>query len=241
MSVVVRTWNVYHGRTHPQTRRTHLRRMIELVTADGPDLVALQEVPLWALGRLERWTGMAVRWAVTVPALLLGPLARFVTDLNSIRLRSLVTGQANVLLVGPRLEAGDQRLLLMNPGVTKWEWLFERGPQQRYCQAVDVAVRGGGRGLTVANLHATNDPRLASGEVERAADFVADAERCILLGDFNAPRFGPAGFSDPIDGIDQILVRGLALERPPEPWPEERRRVAAGLLSDHAPVEAVIA
>ena len=41
-------------------------------------------------------------------------------------------------------------------------------------------------------------------------------------------------------GIDQILVRALALERGPEPWPDERRRVTAGVLSDHAPVEAVV-
>jgi endonuclease/exonuclease/phosphatase family metal-dependent hydrolase len=215
--------------------------MVELVTEDRPDLVALQEVPLWALGQLERWTGMAVRWAVTVPALLMAPLAKLVTDLSPRRVRALVTGQANVLLVGPRLEVGGQRLLLMNPGVTKWEWLFAQGPQQRYCQALEVSVREERRALTVANLHATNDPRVASGEVQRAADFVADAKRCIFLGDFNAPRFGPAGFSPPIDGIDQILVRGLELERPPEAWPRERRRVADGLLSDHAPVEAVVA
>jgi endonuclease/exonuclease/phosphatase family metal-dependent hydrolase len=241
VSLVVRTWNVYHGRTHPQSRGTHLRTMVELVTQDRPDVVALQEVPLWALGQLERWTGMAVRWAVTVPALLLAPLARLVTDLSPRRMRSLVTGQANVLLLGPQLEAGEQRLLLLNPGVTKWEWLFSRGPQQRYCQAVEVTRRDGGGTLTVANLHATNDPRAAEGEVQRAADFVAEAERCLLLGDFNAPRFAPAGFTGAIDGIDQILVRGLDLERGPEAWPKERRRASVGLLSDHAPVEGVVA
>ena len=48
------------------------------------------------------------------------------------------------------------------------------------------------------------------------------------------------GFSEPIDGIDQALVRGLEFERGPEAWPEARRRVGGELLSDHAPVEAVI-
>lgn len=213
--------------------------MVELATEDRPDVVAFQEVPLWALGRLERWSGMAVRWAVAVPSLLLGPLARAVTDLSPIRLRSLVTGQANALLLASGLAAGEERLLQLNPGVTKWQWLVARGPQRRYCQAVDVT--GAVPPLVVANLHATNDPRAAAGEVERAADFVADAERCILLGDFNAPRFAPAGFTGVIDGIDQILVRGLEFVRPPEPWPAERRRLGRLLLSDHAPVEAVIA
>ena len=239
VSLVVRTWNLYHGRTHPATRRTHLRRMVELVTEDRPDVVAFQEVPLWALGRLERWSGMAVRWAVTVPSLLLGPLARVVTELNPIRLRSLLTGQANALLLGSGLVAGEERLLHLNPDVTKWQWLMTRGPHPRYCHAVEV--NGAGPPFVVANLHATNEPRAAAGEVERAADLVADASRCVLLGDFNAPRFAPAGFSGAIDGIDQILVRGLEFEQAPAAWAPDRRRLGDVLLSDHAPVEAVLA
>jgi endonuclease/exonuclease/phosphatase family metal-dependent hydrolase len=212
--------------------------MVELVTEDEPDVVALQEVPLWALGRIERWSGMAARWAVTVPALLVGPLARAVTALDPVRLRSLVTGQANVLLVGPRLRLGEQRLLLLTPGVTRWEWLFRLGLQQRYVQAVDVEADG--RSLVAANLHATNDPRRAAEEARRAAEFVADAERCILCGDFNVPRQGLQGFSEAIDGIDQVLVRGLELERAAEAWPLERRRLGGRVLSDHAPVEAIL-
>ena len=57
MSLLVRTWNLYHGRTYPPSRTLYLRRMVELVTGDRPNLVALQEVPLWALGRLEGWSG----------------------------------------------------------------------------------------------------------------------------------------------------------------------------------------
>lgn len=237
-SLLVRTWNVYHGRTHPVSRQTHLRRMVELVTADGPDLVALQEVPLWALGKLDDWTGMAVRWAVTVPAILLAPLARLVTDLDARRVRSLLSGQANVLLAGPRIELGEQRLLLLNPDVSKWEWLFRRGPQQRFVQAVDATAYG--RAFVIANVHTTNRPERAVGELEHAAAFVADAKRCILCGDFNVRRHAIAGYSEPIDGIDQILVRGLELEGGPEPWPVERRRIDGQVLSDHAPVEAVI-
>jgi endonuclease/exonuclease/phosphatase family metal-dependent hydrolase len=239
LNLLVRTWNVYHGRTHPQTRRLHLERMVRLVTEDRPDVVALQEVPLWALGRLERWSGMAVRWAVTVPALLLAPIARLVTELNPVRLRSLVSGQANALLVSRRFELGEQRLLLLTPEVTKWEWLFERGLQQRYCQRLEL--EGDGRKIVVANLHSTNNPDLARAEAGRAAEFLADAPRVVLCGDFNAPRFALPGYSPPIEGIDQILVRGLEFEREPFRWERERRMFEGRVLSDHPPVEAVVA
>lgn len=213
--------------------------MVDLVTADKPDLVALQEVPLWALGKLDDWTGMAVRWAVTVPALLLAPLAKLVTDLDARRVRSSLTGQANVLLAGRHIELGEQRLLLLNPEVSKWDWLFRRGPQQRFVQAVDATAYG--RAFVVANVHTTNRPDQAVRELERAAAFVREAERCVLSGDFNVRRHTVDGYTPPIDGVDQIVVRGLELERGPEAWPRERRTVDGAVLSDHAPVEAVIA
>lgn len=213
--------------------------MVDLVTADKPDLVALQEVPLWALGKLDDWTGMAVRWAVTVPALLLAPLAKLVTDLDARRVRSSLTGQANVLLAGRHIELGEQRLLLLNPEVSKWDWLFRRGPQQRFVQAVDATAYG--RAFVVANVHTTNRPEQAVRELERAAAFMAEAERCVLSGDFNVRRHTVEGYTPPIDGVDQIVVRGLELERGPEAWPRERRTVDGAVLSDHAPVEAVIA
>src|SRR5439155_22980490 len=110
--------------------------------------------------------------------------------------------------------------------------------QRRVCQAVYLRV--GDRELIVANLHATNNPELAQVEAGLAAEFVRGAERCLLCGDFNVPRFAVPGFSPPLAGIDQILVRGLTLKRGPEPWPAERRRVGELLLSDHAPVEALL-
>jgi endonuclease/exonuclease/phosphatase family metal-dependent hydrolase len=239
LALVVRTWNLFHGRTHPPSSRTHLRAMVDLVTRDEPDIVALQEVPLWALGRLERWTGMAVRWAVTVPAVLVAPLARLVTELDARRMRSLVSGQANVLLAGRRVELGTQRLVLLNPGVSRWEWFFRRGPQQRYLQAVEATADG--REFVVANLHATNEREKAVRELARAEESLAGAGPCVLCGDFNASAHQVPGFSEPIPGIDQILVRGFRFERGPEQWPVERRRIGGHVLSDHPPVEATIA
>jgi endonuclease/exonuclease/phosphatase family metal-dependent hydrolase len=238
LRLLVRTWNLYHGRTYPASRRLHLEQMVRLVTADAPDVVALQEVPLWAVRRLESWSAMRAAWAMTMPALL-GPLARRVTDLDPQRFRSSFTGQANALLVNPHFEVGRHRRLVLNPGLSRRDWLLHGG-QRRVCQALDVEARG--EPVVLANLHASNSPdrRLVGEEIGRAAAFLAGGERCVLCGDFNVRREAVPGFTEPIDGIDQVLVRGLALERGPEPWPEERRRIGGTLLSDHAPVEAVV-
>jgi endonuclease/exonuclease/phosphatase family metal-dependent hydrolase len=236
VGLVIRTWNLYHGRTHPKSGRTYLERMVRLVSLDAPDIVALQEVPLWALGRLERWSGMRAIWSVTVPGFL-GPVARFITDIDPVRVRFTAAGQANAMLLSPRFEVLGDRTLVLNPEIGRLEWR-RGGRQRRVCQAVDVALEG--RTLTVANLHATNNSDLARVEAGLAAKFVASAKRCILCGDFNVPAYAIQDFSPPIEGIDQILVRGVAFERAPSAWPVEQRRVNGALLSDHAPVEAVV-
>lgn len=236
MSLLVRTWNLYHGRTYPKSGRTYLERMVRLASLDAPDIVALQEVPLWALGRLERWSGMQAQWAVTVPSIL-GPVARVLTDLDPIRVRFTWAGQANALLLNPRFEIVRHEVFVMNPEVSTWDWLH--GRQRRVCQAAEVLA--GDRRLVVGNLHATNDPDLARVEVAVAAELLAGYECCVLCGDFNVREHVVPDFSAPIAGIDQVLVRGTEIERGPEAWPAVRRRVNGRLLSDHAPVEAVVA
>ncbi|MGH3010650.1 MAG: endonuclease/exonuclease/phosphatase family protein [Gaiellaceae bacterium] len=239
MRLLVRCWNVYHGRTHPQSSALHLEEMVRLVTADAPDVVALQEVPLWAVKRLDDWSGMHTSWAMTMPALI-GPFARRVTAADPVRFRSSLTGQANALLVNPHFEFGRHRRVVLNPGLSRKDWLL-LGGQHRVCHSLEVDVRG--ERVLLANLHASNAPdrRLIEEEIERAAAFVAAAEHCVLCGDFNVRRHSVAGFTDPIEGIDQILVRGFELQRGPEAWPEARRRLGDAVLSDHAPVDAVIA
>lgn len=233
LPLIVRTWNVFHGRTFPPGRRTYLERMVRLVAEDGPDVVALQEVPLWALRLLERWSGMSARWLRTMPALL-GPLGRVAAYLDPVRFRSAATGQANVILVHRRYEVGTHRTLVLNPELP-WRARLLRWEQRRACQSLEVKFALGD--VVVGNVHAAPDRE----HVRRTVEFFAAAERCILCGDFNLRRFEVAGFSAPIGGLDQILVRGLEFQQPPLPWPDERRRLDGVLLSDHAPVEAVIA
>ena len=86
--MLVRTWNLFHGNTAPPRRRAYLREMVELVTADRPAVVCLQEVPLWALAHLEQWSGMRASGAVAArPRLGSVELGRLITELDRGRFR----------------------------------------------------------------------------------------------------------------------------------------------------------
>ena len=264
MALLVRTWNVFHGNAKPPERRTFLADAVRLASADGPDVLCLQELPVWSLRRLEEWCGMQVVGIVASrPRPLSAELGRVLTGVHYGRLRSAFTGQANAILLAGRLKVRAIDSIVLNPpGVRgaqaralglprrlRLAWAGER----RVCQA--VRIDDGERTLVVANLHGSSVPdrRIPDMELLRAATF-ADAfaepdEPLVLAGDFNvreetsvtlAQLAGPDwGFSRPIPWLDQILVRGAEATRP-EPWPEERRRVDGRLLSDHAPVEATV-
>ena len=117
-------------------------------------------------------------------------------------------------------------------------------PPRRPAPRLPFARGRGGRRAPGARQPARVErprPGAVAEEIERAVAFLADAERCVLCGDFNVRRHPVPGFSAPIDGIDQILVRGVELERGPEAWPRSGGASGGAVLSDHAPVEAVIA
>src|SRR5688572_12783817 len=104
--VLVRSWNLFHGNTVPVQRRDELERMVRIAAEDEPDVVCLQEVPVWALERLGEWSGMQVFGEVGArPSL--GPvpstagIGRALTDVHHGLLRSAFTGQANAILIAP--------------------------------------------------------------------------------------------------------------------------------------------
>jgi endonuclease/exonuclease/phosphatase family metal-dependent hydrolase len=213
--MVVRTWNLFHGNTDPPGRRAFLREMVELVSRGRPDVVCLQELPVWALGDLERWSGMHASGAVARRPRL--PLAaRAVTALHHGLLRSAVTGEADAILtrnppraIGAHV-VGDTRL-------------------RRIAHLIDV------EGVTVVNFHIDGD------RVQFDRVIALAGERAIVAGDANLVAPTADGFSQPLAGsIDQILVRGLIVHDGPSAWPPERRVVRGRVLSDHAPVEAVV-
>jgi endonuclease/exonuclease/phosphatase family metal-dependent hydrolase len=189
--------------------------MIELVTQDRPDVVCLQELPVWALRHLERWSGMHASGAVARRPLLPSG-ARAVTALHHGVLRSALTGEADAILT-------------QNPAREPGLHVVGEEGLRRIAHSVDLD------GVTVVNFH-------IDGEREQFDRVVALARgRSIVAGDANLVSAAADGFSPPLAGsIDQILVRGLALRDGPSAWPLERRTVDGRVLSDHAPVEAVV-
>jgi endonuclease/exonuclease/phosphatase family metal-dependent hydrolase len=196
--------------------------MIELATRDRPDVLCLQELPLWALRELEGWSGMQAEWAVAkrtpVPRWLGGLLQRR----DARRYRSAVTGQANAILLAPGLRVLEHRSRRISA----------RGRERRVCHAVLL------EGIAVANLHATNefrDPGVPRAELTKAYELLAelggDEGVRVLAGDFNLRDPDLPG-----PNIDHIVVAG-AEHGPLEVWPDDRRSYDGAVLSDHAPVE----
>jgi endonuclease/exonuclease/phosphatase family metal-dependent hydrolase len=223
--VVVRSWNVFHGRTHPAGPSLHLREVVELVTADRPDVVCLQELPLWSLGCLERWSGMRACTAVAKRTLVPRPLGRLLQHLDPRRFRSGVTGQGNAILLAPGLEVRAHRTRRVS----------DRGRERRVCHAVRID------GLVLANVHASNEfrrPEVPREELRRAYglidELVVGDDARVLAGDFNLRDPDLPG-----PNIDHVVVAG-ASHGPLVVWELERRVQNGLVLSDHAPVEVTI-
>jgi endonuclease/exonuclease/phosphatase family metal-dependent hydrolase len=213
--MLVRTWNLFHGKPSPPGRRAFLHQMIELVTRDRPDVVCLQELPVWALPHLESWSGMHATTAVARrPLLRVG--ARTITALHHGLIRSAFTGEGDAILT---------REAALGLG----EHVVGRTKLCRIAHAVEL------EGVTIVNFH-------IDGVREQFDRVLALApERSVVAGDANLVSPEADGFSPPLAGsIDQIFVRGLELRDGPSAWPPERRTVDGRVLSDHAPVEAVV-
>jgi endonuclease/exonuclease/phosphatase family metal-dependent hydrolase len=268
--LLVRTWNLFHGNTEPPERQAFLREMVRLATVDRPAVLCLQEVPVWAVGLLDDWSGICALGEVAQRPRL-GPfpanaeVGRVLTELHHGLLRSAFAGQANAILLGSDLQIREHRHVILNPFrfrraqarrlalgiVERLAW----GKERRVCHAVRVQRRD--QTLVIGNLHASGfpDKRIPDAEVLRAAVFVDGMARpdepVLLCGDFNVSVSNSRtladlaaaewGFAGPTwTGIDHILVRGLAAS-PPLRWPRERRLHEGRLLSDHAPVEREVA
>src|SRR5690348_9775477 len=131
--------------------------MIRLASADGPDVLCLQELPLWSLQFLDRWSGMQAFPARTRRAPLGRRAGRVLTATHYGVLRSAFTGQANAILVAHGHAAEGLGRLTIS----------DRRHHPRVCQAVRVDGR-----LVVANVHASGD--VAQRQVDRARAWLVD-------------------------------------------------------------------
>jgi len=238
-------------------RRKHLETMARLMVEDDPDLILLQEVPVWAGPELRALTGMGLTLApaygahvpfvhVPLPLAVGAAVGRALPDL----VRTQVEGQANAVLYGPSLLLVSARRAQVNEGRR-----FRGEP--RIAQLVRLRHRAAGREFVVANVHL--DPGDNREQVERAGFMLERFARgapMVLGGDVNAPASSPGvrglvqrGWiedASAVDArIDHIFVRGFEMEEPATPWDSRRREIVRDgalpiRLSDHDPVDAVI-
>jgi endonuclease/exonuclease/phosphatase family metal-dependent hydrolase len=208
LALLIRTWNLFHGNAKPPERHAYLEQMVRLAATDGPDVLCLQEVPVWALAHLPGWSGMKAFGDVAQPPRF-GPvpisaeLGRELSSLHHGLLRSAFSGQANAILLSPAAEALAHERLVLNSRefrdkearrlrlglIARLGWAKER----RVVQAVRARFPDD-RTVLVANLHATSydaDQRLADVELLRAATFAdglaEPGDVVVLAGDFNVP------------------------------------------------------
>lgn len=235
MRLLVRTWNVFHGNTCPPRRRAFLNELVRLAASDRPDVVCLQELPLWSLSRLEGWSGMTSVSDVTRRAPLGALVGRLITALDHGLFRSALTGQANAMLIAASFELRERSSMAL-----------EGSSEPRRCQVVRIAQAGSS--FVVANTHV--DSRIADRQLLQTVAFVDDFagadEPVVLAGDFNVTYDGSEAlralaaaesFSGATPtGIDHVLSRRLH-GRPGQPWPIESRTVGGRVLSDHPPVD----
>jgi endonuclease/exonuclease/phosphatase family metal-dependent hydrolase len=261
------TWNLFHGRdfppdpelftwrsrllrvsernaTHIQVNRELLEEFAALLAGTAWDVALLQETP--------------PRWAAPLAEACAAEGHRVLTSRNGLGALRAAAARLNPDLIASG--EGGSNLTLVRPGGALGRIAERRGmaihegrPERRA-----MALTRTASGVSIANLHATNDfPELAVADVLLAAragvEFAGEAP-LLFGGDLNLrPRRNPEVFAElgELHGltaptapgaIDHLLERGMAVVAPPTPWAPERRELSeAGLalrLSDHAPVEA---
>ena len=257
------TWNLKHGRDDPpedldrwwskfpravtrgekyaQVNRSLKSEFLQVIHGLEWDVALLQEAP-------PRWHGAFDAQA-----------ARVLTSRNSFApLRAALQWLSPDLIASN--EGGSNQLLVRSPwllGATEGH-VIAREPERRMMLLAKLQAPDG-RGLVVANLHATKGSE-GSGEdvlaaAERAVERAGDLP-LVFGGDLNQSvkkrpelfealdqRFGLAQPTSHTD-IDHLLLRGLDIVDPPRAVPDEVREVAAGgglwlQLSDHPCVVAV--
>jgi endonuclease/exonuclease/phosphatase family metal-dependent hydrolase len=213
--MLVLTWNLFHGRSVPDTPRELLADFAAALAGWEWDVAMLQEVPPWWPPALGRACGASARTALTSRNWLLAlsrPAARRRPDL----VKSWGGGANAILVRGDRVVEHRLRTL------RAW-------PERRVVHGVRME-----RGWWVCNLHAqVHSEERAQADVALAADtargWAGDAP-AVLGGDLNTRHPLVPGFDAVAGhGVDHVLVRLLRADGP-------ARTLDRGDLSDHVPL-----
>jgi endonuclease/exonuclease/phosphatase family metal-dependent hydrolase len=223
MSSRVLTWNLFHGRSLPPSRRSLAHEFSALLAGWDWDVALLQEVPPWWAQSLADRCGAEQRTVLTsrnAGLALRGALARRQPEL----LKSNGGGANVVLARSPIVAHRAVRLRL---------W-----PERRVAQLIRLAD-----GICVANCHASTRVALAERELVRLWDLAlgwAAGAPLILGGDLNlrAPS-APEDLARHVARRDVDHLFAVGMERCGESRVLERRVLVDRReieLSDHPPL-----
>jgi endonuclease/exonuclease/phosphatase family metal-dependent hydrolase len=216
MALRVLTWNLFHGRSVPETRRSLLPEYAAMLAGWEWDVALLQEVPPWWPVPLGRAAGASVRMSRTSRNLLL-PVRRAIAERRPDLLGSWGGGANAILVRGAAIREHRARELRL--------W-----PERRIVHGVCLAD-----GTWVSNIHAqAHVPALAQADLALAAAETvrwAAGAPTVLGGDFNQRgALAVDGFQDVArHWVDHVLVRGMR-------GAGRGRTLDRGSLSDHAPL-----
>jgi endonuclease/exonuclease/phosphatase family metal-dependent hydrolase len=220
VSVRVLTWNLFHGRSVPDTPRELLAEFAATLAGWAWDVALLQEVPPWWPPALGAASG-ALAFRAPTSRNQLPALRRALATRRPDLMRS-AGGGANAILVRDHrvLEHRRRRMAL---------W-----PERRVLHAVRRDD-----GLWIANLHASaHDAARAERELAASAAVLrrwTGAAPVLIGADCNTRRPRLPGFTHAGGHVlDHVFARGLEPVGPAE-LPER------GGLSDHVPVLVALA
>src|SRR3954451_6891039 len=220
MAIRVLTWNLFHGRSKPETPHSLLPEFAALLASWDWDVALLQEVLPWWPVELGRPAGASARMALTSRNVL-PPVQRLVAEPRPHILKSWSGGSNAILVRGQAiLEHRMVRLRLR--------------PERRVAHGVRLED-----GTWVTNLHAqVRLDRHAQADLDRAADATtawAAGAPTVIGGDFNLKGEPTAFGYRHLAGhwVDHILGRGVRAVGRGHTLPR-------GHLSDHAPLSVAL-
>jgi endonuclease/exonuclease/phosphatase family metal-dependent hydrolase len=216
----VLTWNLFHGRSKPETPHSLLPEFSALLASWEWDVALLQEVLPWWPMELGRACGASARMALTSRNVL-PPLQRLIAEPRPDVFKSWAGGSNAILVRGHAIREHRSELLRL--------W-----PERRVAHGVRLDD-----GTWITNLHAqVHGERGAQADLDRAAEATtawAAGEPAIVGGDFNLKGEPTAFGYRHLAGhwVDHVLGRGVRAAG-------RGHTLDRGTLSDHAPLVVAV-
>jgi len=220
MALRILTWNLFHGRSKPETPHSLLPEFAALLASWEWDVALLQEVLPWWPVELGYACEASARMALTSRNLV-PPVQRIIAEPRPDVFKSWSGGCNAILVRGRAIE--EHRIVRLR-----------LHPERRVAHGVRLDD-----GTWITNLHAqVHLDRHAQADVDRAAEattYWAAGEPALLGGDFNLKGEPTAFGYRHLAGhwVDHVLGRGLRATG-------RGHTLHRGTLSDHAPLTVTV-